>query len=119
MTQTSLPSSWLASRALPAAAPNNLALIDAFLERLWAESGVSRHTLAAYRRDLEGLARCPGLRGAPLDRLDRQALFGYLAQRTAAGYSARSNARLLSALRAFYAQLMQIGMASGRERQWQ
>src|SRR3546814_16027094 len=83
MTHPSVTSRRLAARALPPASPQNLALIEAFLERLWAESGVSRHTLAAYRRDLEGLARFPGLRGAPLDRLDRQALFGYLAQPTA------------------------------------
>lgn len=109
MTSPSVTTRRLAARALPPASPENVGLIAAFLERLWAESGVSRHTLAAYRRDLEGLARWPGLRGAQLDRIDRQILFAYLAQRAAAGYSARSNARLLSALRAFYAQLIRRG----------
>lgn len=109
MSNPSVTGRRLAARAQPPAAPENLALIAVFLERFWAESGVSRHTLAAYRRDLEGLARWPGLRGVCLDRLDRQALFGYLAQRAAAGYSARSNSRLLSALRAFYAQLLRRG----------
>ena len=31
--------------------------IEAFLDGSWAESGLSRQTLASYRRDLEGFAR--------------------------------------------------------------
>jgi integrase/recombinase XerD len=112
MTSASVTTRRLAARALPPASPENLALIETFLERLWAESGVSRHTLAAYRRDLEGLARSTGLGGVRLDRIERQALFAYLEQRTAAGYSARSNARLLSAVRAFFAQLLRRGEIS-------
>jgi len=112
MSSASVTTRRLAARALPPASPENLALIETFLERLWAESGVSRHTLAAYRRDLEGLARWPDLHATRLSRIDRQCLFAYLAQRTAAGYSARSNARLLSAVRAFYAQLLRRGEIS-------
>jgi len=112
MTSQSVTTRRLAARGLAPASAENQSLIETFLERLWAESGVSRHTLAAYRRDLEGLARWPGLHGAALDRIERQVVFAYLAQRTAAGYSARSNARLLSALRAFYGQLLRRGAIS-------
>jgi integrase/recombinase XerD len=41
--------------------------------------------------------------------VDRQVLYDYLAQRTTAGYAARSNARLLSALRAYFTQQVRLG----------
>ena len=84
--------------------------IDGFLDALWAESGVARQTLDSYRRDLEGLARWLDGRGGGLAAVDRAALFDYLAARTADGYSARSNARLLTALRAFFAHLRRRGL---------
>ncbi|MBS0211625.1 MAG: site-specific tyrosine recombinase XerD [Proteobacteria bacterium] len=83
--------------------------IAACIDRLWAESGLARHTQDGYRRDLEGLARWLAPRGIALIDADRAALFDHLAARTALGYSPRSNARLLSALRAFYAQLLRLG----------
>ncbi len=92
--------------------------IAAFLDHLWAESGLARHTLDSYRRDLEGLARWLGPRGLALAAADRAALFDYLAQRTALGYSSRSNARLLSALRAFYGQLLRLGTLAADPSQW-
>jgi len=83
--------------------------IAAFLDATWAEAGLSRQTLASYRRDLEGLARWRQGRGGGLAGADRAALFDYLAARTREGYSPRSNARLLSALRAFFAWRLRTG----------
>ncbi len=86
------------------------AAIDAFLETLWSESGLSDNTLSSYRRDLEGLSRWLAGQGRNLDRATRESLNAYLAARFSAGgrrgsgYSARSNARLLSTLRNFYRQ---------------
>jgi integrase/recombinase XerD len=97
------------AQSLPPAADTDRAAIAEFLERLWAESGVARQTLASYRRDLDGLARWLATRGSSLQGVDRSALFDYLAERTRLGYAPRSNARLLSALRAFYAQLLRRG----------
>ncbi|MBB1473720.1 site-specific tyrosine recombinase XerD [Luteimonas sp. MC1782] len=74
--------------------------IAAFLDAWWAGSGAARQTLDAYRRDLEGFARWRD-RG-DLASADRAGLFDYLAWRTREGWSPRSNARLLSALRGFY-----------------
>lgn len=84
-------------------------VIEAFLDTLWAERGVSRQTLASYRRDLEGLARWREGRDGSIASADRAGLFDYLAWRTRHGWSARSNARLLSALRAFYALQVRRG----------
>lgn len=93
--------------ALPPLDERDAALIARFLDAIWAENGLAQPTLDSYRRDLELLARQRGanrLAGA-----DRAALFDYLARRTRLGYSPRSNARLLSALRAFYAWLVRRG----------
>jgi integrase/recombinase XerD len=92
------------ARAQPPASAGDDALVAAFVERAWAEQGLARHTLDAYRRDLDGLARWLEAQGIGLLGVTRAHLFEYLAQRSAQQYAPRSNARLLSALRAFYAQ---------------
>ncbi len=76
--------------------------IEAFLDTWWAENGAAKQTLASYRRDLEGFARWRDGAGGGIAAADRAGLFDYLAWRTRQGYTPRSNARLLSALRAFY-----------------
>ncbi len=117
-----------AINALPACGPADTRSIESFLDTIWAEGGLARATLDSYRRDLQGLARwatgraCgpqapqPG-QGAPavtadnwLATADRPLLFDYLAWRSHQGYSPRSNARLLSCLRAFHAQLVRRGV---------
>ncbi len=93
------------ARSLPPLADADAAAIERFIDAIWAGHGLSAATLDAYRRDLQGLARHRG----SLAGIDREALFDYLAVRTRAGYSARSNARLLSSLRAYFAFCMQRG----------
>ena len=92
--------------SVPDADANDIA---AFLDAIWAESGLARPSLDSYRRDLEGFARWRNGCGGGLAAADRAALFDYLAWRTREGYSPRSNARLLSALRAFYAHRLRRG----------
>ncbi len=92
------------ARARPPASAADSALVAAFLERAWAEQGLSKSTLASYGRDLDGFARWLQPRGIALLQVRREQVFDYLAERGARGYAARSNARLLSTLRAFYAQ---------------
>lgn len=99
----------LQAQALPPASDADSERIDRFLERLWGEAGLSRTTLDSYRRDLDGLARWLGQRSLDLAQVQRQTLFDYLAERTTQGYAARSNARLLSTLRAYYAQQLRLG----------
>lgn len=91
------------------------AAIDAFLERIWSEQGLADNTLASYRRDLEGLSRWLAKHGSSLDRCARESLYRYLAERSArggrrgTGYTARSNARLVSTLRHFYRSRLRDG----------
>jgi len=83
--------------------------IDRFLDALWLESGLSDHTVSAYRRDIEGFCRFlvnkrrnTDHRQACLASAKRAQVLEYLAEKVADGASSRTTARLLSALRRFY-----------------
>jgi site-specific recombinase XerC len=80
------------AHALPPVPTDDAAAIAAFLDAIWAESGLARPTLDSYRRDLEGFARWRNGRDGGLSASDRAGLFDYLAWRTREGYSPRSNA---------------------------
>ena len=97
------------AHALPPLRDADAAAIHAFIEAMWAEHGLAKQTQASYRRDLEGFARWRDGAGGGLCGADRAALFDYLAWRTREGYSPRSNARLLSTLRAFFALELRRG----------
>jgi len=90
----------------------NRADLEHFLERLWLEDGLSKHSLAAYRSDLAGFDRWLGQSGVALRDAQRQHLLGYLAHRAGTAAKARTTARLLSALRRFYRHLAQAGIRS-------
>jgi integrase/recombinase XerD len=110
-----MPSSPPAERRMHAMRLPPLADVDAdaintFLDALWAEAGVAQQTLDSYRRDLEGLARWRDGRDGGIGSADRAGLFDYFAWRTRQGYTPRSNARLLSALRAFFAHRLRRGL---------
>lgn len=83
--------------------------MERFLDSLWLEKGLSDNTLAAYRTDLQQFAAWAGGQGAALDEVSRSQLLGYLAERRGRGFKARSTARLLSCLRAFYRYLLREG----------
>lgn len=53
------------SRSLPPLAEEDAACIERFLDAAWAERGLSRATLSAYRADLQGLARWLRAAGRP------------------------------------------------------
>ena len=80
------------------------ALIDRFLEMMAAERGASRNTLAAYRRDLEQAAEWGK---GPLFEADAAALRKLMADYQS--LAASSAARKLSALRQFFAFLLDEG----------
>jgi len=79
------------------------AQLDAFLGHLKAERRMSRHTVAAYRHDLEALARfCKRRRVATWAELDHQSVRAFAAAEHAAGLAPRSIQRRLSAVRTFF-----------------
>lgn len=93
------------SSEAPAEAPLEPA-VERFLDTLWIEQGVARNTLAAYRSDLALFARALARDGRALNAAGAGDIQEYLAARHRAGpkrpFSARSQARLLSALRRYY-----------------
>ncbi len=97
---------------LPPLRDDDNALIQRFLDAIWAEQGLAQASLDSYRRDLEGLARWRDGAGGGLATIDRAGLFDYLAWRARHGWSPRSTARLLSALRAFFADALRRGQRS-------
>ncbi|MBS0216681.1 MAG: site-specific tyrosine recombinase XerD [Proteobacteria bacterium] len=99
----------MAALQLPDAADADIAAIESCLEAAWAEHGLARATLDSYRRDLEGSARWCATKRVQLVDADRSDLYGLLAWRSEQRYSPRSTARLLSALRMFYADRIRRG----------
>ena len=85
-------------------------MIDAWLDHLAAERGLSRNTLAAYRRDLESLRR--RIAGRALDEVRREDVLAALRGMRAEGRSPRSVARWLVAVRGFYAWLAEASPGS-------
>ena len=78
-------------------------LIEQFMDALWMEHGLSKHTLSAYQTDLKGLAKWAASgHGGGLLSLNKIHLQSYLAHRITQGIKARSTARMLSTLRRFY-----------------
>lgn len=82
------------------------ALLERFLDALWMERGLSENTLAAYRRDLEGLGQWLAARGDSLGAASRSLLLDYLQARNAQGAKPRTAARFRSTLRRFYRYLV-------------
>lgn len=96
--------------APPAICEAEIAVIDRFLDGLWAERGLSRHTLAAYGSDLRAFACWLQGRGAGLVTARRDQLLGYLAERVQEGARPRTTARLRSSLRRFYRWQVRSGV---------
>ena len=75
--------------------------IDRFVDALWIEDGLASHTLAAYRRDLELLARWLERTGKPLLGASETDLQAYAVARHA-GSAASSANRRLTVFRRFF-----------------
>jgi integrase/recombinase XerD len=84
--------------------------IEAFLEMLAAERGAARNTLAAYGADLADAVAYAARRHEPPAGMTPATLRCYLGALAAAGLSARTAARRLSALRQFHRFLVREGV---------
>jgi len=80
-----------------------------YLGALQAEQGVSRNTLAAYRRDLRDFTDFLQHRRRPLPDTDPDDIVGYLERLRKRGLKASSVARRISALRGFCRHLLREG----------
>jgi integrase/recombinase XerD len=73
---------------------DSLQSIDSFIDALWLEEGLSKNTLAAYRRDLTLYGRWLAERGRSLDTSSESDLLGYFAARHADSRPTSANRRL-------------------------
>ncbi|MGR3913218.1 MAG: site-specific tyrosine recombinase XerD [Gammaproteobacteria bacterium] len=87
--------------------PGDRQLIDAFLDELWLQDGLSDNTLAAYRSDVQKFADWLHRRGHKLAAADARLLREYLGE-----HAGRSGARALSALKRFYRHALAVGIAA-------
>lgn len=84
-------------------APQDEQTIEAFIDNLWMERGLSDNTLNAYRADLQGLARWLAITtDNTLLAVDRHQLLVYLSSRVEQGARPRTTARLISSMKRFY-----------------
>ncbi|MGE0485755.1 MAG: site-specific tyrosine recombinase XerD [Gammaproteobacteria bacterium] len=79
-------------------------MVEAFLDHLWLEHGLSANTIAAYRNDLERLSEFLRLRARRLHGATEDDLLEFMGG--GHGLGVRTRARRLSSLRRFYRYLL-------------
>ena len=87
----------------------NQPVIEAFLDSLWVEYGLSENTLRAYRNDLLGLSRWLSRTETSITDAHQDHVLDYLSYRVQQGSRPRTSARLLSSIRRFYRYLVRQG----------
>jgi integrase/recombinase XerD len=90
----------------PSAAESGL---RSFLVHLQAEKGLASNTVQAYERDMAKLMGYLDKGKIPLTKTDEDVLIKFIHQQSREGLSARSLARLISSLRAFFRFLVLDG----------
>ncbi len=84
-------------------------LLDYYLDRIWAEKGLSDNSLQSYRRDLEQFAGWLSQSDKSLESVSQVDIQNYLVFRLEKKLSARSTSRFLSCARGFYRFLVREG----------
>jgi integrase/recombinase XerD len=95
--------------------PADSALIERFLDALWAEEGLSTNTLTAYRLDLETFANWLQTRDLRLEAVNRDHLDGYLQylkHKAKKKPRPSTTARLVCSLRRLYRYLLREKLMS-------
>jgi site-specific recombinase XerD len=92
--------------------PADAGAIDAFVDHLHLERGLSAHTVQAYRNDIRSLATFLARGGRSLPDADHAALRRWLAQLRTRGYSRASLHRKAAAVRTYYAWATRYGMVA-------
>jgi integrase/recombinase XerD len=92
----------------PASSPEDA--LRLFLEYLTVEKGLAANTVQSYARDVRKFTAFLKARKAPLGRVSEETVVGFVHAESRAGLSARSLARLISALRSFFRFLVLSGL---------
>jgi integrase/recombinase XerD len=80
--------------------------VDAFLQHVRIEKGLAARTVAAYAADLATFLAFLERARRPMEAVEGSDVSAFLAERARSGLSARSQARLLSALRGLFGFLL-------------
>lgn len=83
--------------------------IDAFVDGLWLEAGLSRNTLSSYRSDLTALAAHLEAKGRALLNATEPDLLGYMVHRHTATKATTANRRL-TVMKRFYRWALREGL---------
>lgn len=89
--------------------PSELTIVQAYLDSVWMERGLSENTLAAYRRDLLAFAAWLQGNGSSLLTAQRRDIQSYLADLLQKKRSPKTAARMLSCMRGFYRHQLRAG----------
>lgn len=81
---------------------SNKKIIEAFLDALWSERGLSQNTLVAYGRDLTSLAEWQSKNNRGLLNSTNVELLEYITLKIKQGSKSRSVARIISTFRRFF-----------------
>lgn len=84
-------------------------VIDAYLDAVWLEKGLSKRSLEAYRQDLEQWGGWLSKEGLSMTGTTAAEIQRYFQLRLQEGAHARSVARMLSCLRGFFAHQVRLG----------
>lgn len=90
--------------------PSPEEILQAFLEFLSVEKGLSANTILCYSRDLNKLFRFLKKEKIPWNRVQEENLVRFIHQQSRVGLSSRSLARLISSLKSFYKFLVLDGL---------
>ena len=92
---------------------SNAELLDAFVDTLWLEDGLSRNTLESYRGDVRQFGVwLKGRSAKTLSTADHGDIQAYLAYRFSRKARATSASRLLSSLKRFYRHAVREGKSA-------
>jgi integrase/recombinase XerD len=91
-------------------ATETVRFVEMFLEMLVAERGAAANTLEAYRRDLEQFSAFARKRGRSAASADAETVRAHIHAQAQLGFSPRTTARRLSALRQFFRFLFVEGL---------
>ncbi len=86
------------------------ALIERFIDSIWAEDGLANKTLDAYRNDLIGFGRSGFFGDGRSIRVDQSQLMQHLSRQLRAGQKVSTLRRQISALRRFCSWLRREGL---------
>lgn len=92
----------------PASSPEDA--LRLFLEYLTVEKGLAANTIQSYARDVRKFTAFLRARKVTLARVSEETVVGFVHGESRAGLSARSRARLISALRSFFRFLVLSGL---------